>query len=49
MYVEMKNGKKGRLSELQKEMIIKLESYGNKVAVCHTFEDFVKEIELYLL
>lgn len=49
MYVEMKNGKSGRLSDLQKQMIVKLESYGNKVAVCHTFEDFVKEIESYLL
>ena len=49
MYVEMKNGKRGMLSELQKEMIAKLESYGNKVAVCHTFEEFVKETESYLL
>lgn len=49
MYVEMKNGKKGRLSDKQKEIIAKLESYGNKVAVCHTFDDFVREIEYYLL
>lgn len=49
MYVEMKNGKRGMLSELQKEMIAKLESYGNKVAVCHSFEEFVKETESYLL
>ena len=49
MYVEMKNGKRGMLAERQKEMIAKLESYGNKVAVCHTFEEFVKETESYLL
>lgn len=49
MYIEMKNGKQCWLSDNQKEMIERLRSYGNKVAVCHTFEDFVKETESYLL
>lgn len=49
MYIEMKNGKAGRLSDNQKEMIEKLRGYGNHVAVCHTFEDFVRETESYLI
>lgn len=48
LYIEMKNGKAGRLSEHQKEMIKKLESLGNKVVVCRSLEDFVNEVETYL-
>lgn len=48
LYIEMKNGKAGRLSEYQKQMIDKLESLGNKVIVCRTLEEFIKEVESYL-
>jgi len=48
LYIEMKNGKKGRLSEHQKEMIPRLQSYGNKVVVCRTFDEFKKEVEEYM-
>lgn len=48
LYIEMKNGKAGRLSEHQKEMIKKLELLGNKVVVCRSLEDFVNEVETYL-
>ncbi len=44
----MKNGKAGRLSEHQKEVIPRLQSYGNKVVVCRTFEEFQREITNYL-
>lgn len=48
LYIEMKNGKVGRLSEHQKEMIALLESFGNKVVVCRTFDEFVEEVNSYL-
>lgn len=48
LYVEMKNGKAGRLSEYQKEMHKRLRDYGNKVVVCKTLDDFRKEINNYI-
>ena len=48
LYIEMKNGKAGRLSEHQKECIAQLQSQGHKVAVCRTFDDFQQEIDAYL-
>jgi len=48
LYIEMKNGKKGVLSDHQKEIIPRLQSYGNKVVVCRTFDEFKKEVEEYL-
>lgn len=48
LYIEMKNGKAGRLSEHQKEMIQRLQAFGNKVVVCRTFDEFRKEITNYL-
>lgn len=48
LYIEMKNGKKGRLSDQQKQLINLLQSYGNKVAVCRNIEDFIKEVTEYL-
>ncbi len=48
LYIEMKNGKAGRLSEHQKEIIPRLQAFGNKVVVCRTFEDFRREIREYL-
>ena len=48
LYIEMKNGKAGRLSEHQKEMHERLRDYGNKVVVCKTFDEFRREINDYL-
>lgn len=48
LYIEMKNGTAGRLSEHQKIMIERLKGYGNKVVVCRTFDEFMKEVEEYL-
>ena len=48
LYIEMKNGKAGRLSGHQKELIPRLQAYGNKVVVCRTMAEFRKEIEEYL-
>lgn len=48
LYIEMKNGKVGRLSEHQKEMIARLQLLGNKVVVCRSLDDFIREVESYL-
>lgn len=48
LYIEMKNGKKGVLSDNQKKVIEKLEESGNKVVVCRSFDDFMKEITNYI-
>lgn len=47
LYIEMKNGKAGRLSEHQKEMHERLRDYGNKVVVCRTLDDFRREVNNY--
>lgn len=48
LYIEMKNGKAGRVSERQQAMIERLRGYGNKVVVCRTEEDFRTAIEEYI-
>lgn len=47
LYIEIKNGKAGRLSEHQKEMHERLRDYGNKVVVCRTLDDFRREVNNY--
>jgi uncharacterized protein YlzI (FlbEa/FlbD family) len=47
LYVEMKNGKKGVLSDHQKCVIDKLREYGHKVVVCRSVDEFEKEIREY--
>ena len=47
LYIEMKNGKAGRLSDYQKEMIERLRSYGNKVEVVRTLDDFMAIVNDY--
>jgi hypothetical protein len=47
LYIEMKNGKKGTISDKQKDMIEKLKAEGNKVVVCRSVEEFEKEIKEY--
>lgn len=48
LWIEMKNGKAGRLSENQKEMIQLLMEQGYATAVCHTAEEFDETIGIYL-
>lgn len=47
LYIEMKNGNKGTISDKQKDMIEKLKAEGNKVVVCRSVEEFEKEIKEY--
>ena len=47
LYIEMKNGKAGRLSENQKDMIERLRSYGNKVEVVRTMDEFMAVVDDY--
>lgn len=48
LYIEMKNGKAGRLSDHQKEVISRLQALGNKVVVCRTLDEFIHEVTMYL-
>lgn len=47
LYIEIKNGKKGVLSDHQKEVIDKLIAEGHKVVVCRSVDEFKKEIREY--
>lgn len=48
LWIEMKNGKAGRVSEHQHYMIDSLARQGYKGVVCRTFDEFMKEINEYL-
>lgn len=48
LFVEMKNGKAGRLSDHQRDMIARLQTQGYRVEVCRTFEEFVSATSEYL-
>lgn len=47
LYIEMKNGKAGRLSEHQKVVIEQLRNLGNKVEVVRTVDDFMAVVNDY--
>lgn len=47
LYIELKNGKAGRLSEAQKEMHTRLQDYGNKVVTCRSLNEFINEVNNY--
>jgi hypothetical protein len=47
LYIEMKNGKAGKLSEAQKEVLEILRRERNKVAICRNLEEFQEEINKY--
>jgi len=47
LWIEVKNGKAGRLSEVQKEMHERLTDHGNKVVVVRSFEEFVEVVNEY--
>ena len=48
MYVEMKNGKAGRLSDEQKEQIAKLQLAGYYVIVCRSTTQFMNDVTAYM-
>ena len=48
LWIEMKNGKAGRLSEAQKHMIELLRSEGYKCEVCHSALDFRAAVQNYM-
>lgn len=48
LWIEMKNGKAGRLRETQKEMIALLMEQGYATAVCRTFDEFDEVVRMYL-
>ena len=48
LYVEMKNGKKGVISENQKKIMRALSIKGYKCIVCRSFDDFMKFVDEYM-
>lgn len=48
LFIEMKNGRAGRVSEEQGRMIAGLQAQGYRVEVCRSFEDFVETVRDYL-
>ena len=48
IYIELKNGQQGIVSESQKNIIAHLQNKGYKVVVSRSFEDFVSVINAYL-
>ena len=48
LFVEMKNGKQGRVSESQREMHEALRAQFYQVEVARTAEDFVRIVQAYL-
>jgi hypothetical protein len=49
LWMELKNGKAGRLTESQKRMITNLRNQDYAVEVIHSFEEFHKTIKEYLV
>lgn len=48
LYIEMKDGKKGRVSENQAEMMARLIEKGYKCVVCRDFEEFERDTDNYM-
>ena len=48
IYIELKNGSKGCLSENQRSIIAHLQQKNYKVAVCRSFDEFTSIINAYL-
>lgn len=48
LYLEMKNGKAGRVSDHQRDMMEQLQNKGYKCVVCRSFDDFEKEVKEYM-
>lgn len=47
-YIEMKNGKQGRVSENQKLLMEHFEDKGYCCRVCRSFEEFVEDVKKYM-
>ena len=48
LYVELKNGRQGRVRDSQRTIMDKLTDEGNLCVVCRTFEEFEKTIKEYM-
>ncbi len=48
LWIEMTNGKAGRVSDNQKEMMSRLTEQGYKCVACRTLDEFVKTLQDYL-
>ena len=48
LYIELKNGKKGVVSERQRTIMDKLRDEGYKCVVCRSFDEFAQEINDYM-
>ena len=48
LYIELKNGKKGKLSEEQKRMIDYYKKQGCRVEVVRSFDEFVELVTDYM-
>lgn len=48
LYIEMKNGKAGNVSEKQAEMINKLRELGNMVTIVRSLEEFQRIVKDYI-
>lgn len=48
LWIEMKNGKVGRVSDAQQQQLLLLSHMGYEVAVCRTFDEFREKVQGYL-
>lgn len=48
LWIEMKNGSAGRVSDAQQQQLLLLSDMGYEVAVCRTFEEFREKVQGYL-
>lgn len=48
LYIEMKNGKLGTVSEKQKSVINRLKAEGNCCIVCRSFDNFTEVVTAYM-
>ena len=49
LYIELKNGKDGKVSDNQKTIMEKLQSEGYRCEVCRSFDEFKTIIDNYML
>ena len=48
IYIELKNGKAGKVSENQKTILDKLQSEGYRCEVCRSFDEFKNVVDNYM-
>ena len=49
LYIELKNGKDGKLSDNQKTIMSKLQNEGYRCEVCWSFDEFRNVVDNYML